>query len=197
MAVGVGDICRVTVEGEGDSGQDVQTVFHIKNSGVSVDESDALDDLTEIIEVLYALFGTVLSVLYRLNAVRAVNVTDATDIGVKAPVQPFPGTGVGGPLPPQCALGLTLTTTALTSLGRKFFGLPDEAQIGTEGELNATALANMADVGDHMTEEQNAVNSDWQYGLIQTIGGAFLPFQNFTVTSTIVTQRRRRRGVGT
>ncbi len=196
MTVAANDVLRCTVEGEGITAQDIQNVFHIQNTDIAVDEADALDDIIEILEVLYKLLDVSLSVLYVVRGVRVVNVTQGTDVGFLTFVDTTPGTGVGGSLPPQVALGLTLTTAALKSVGRKFFGLADEAQIGTDGLLNATALADVGDVGDHMTTEQVATNTSWKYGLIQSVGGAFLEFLSFIVTTTVITQRRRRAGVG-
>ena len=196
MTVAVNDVLRVTVEGEGLSAQDIQNVFHIQNTNIPVDEADALDDLIEILEILYKLIGTSLSVLYVVRGIRVVNVTQGTDVGFATFVDDTPGTGVGGPLPPQNALGITLTTSALTSVGRKFFGLADEANVATDGTLNAPGLANMANVGNHMTAEQVATNTTWKYGLIRTFDAVFLTFLSFIVTTTIITQRRRRAGVG-
>lgn len=196
MAVVPSDVLRVTVEGIGASGQDLQNVFHLRNEGGTVSDAFAIDDMVEVLEALYTLLAAVLSTLLVIRDIRALNVTQSTDVGLGLFVDDTPGTNVTDVMPPQNSMGITLSTVRLGVRGRKFFGLVADDQANNEGVVSAAALLDMADVGDHMTALQVATNTSWAYGVNASFDGVWLPFVGYVIPLTVVTQRRRRRGVG-
>lgn len=196
MTVGFEDVVKVTVEGLGASGQDVQNVFHLQNTGSAITDADTIDDMVEVLESLYTLLAAVLSIVLIIRDIRVLNVTDAVDVGLGLFVDDTPGTNVLDVMPPQCSMGITLSTDRLKVRGRKFFGPTCDDQANNEGVVSAAALLDLADVGDHMTVEQVAVNSTWRYGVLASFDAVWLPFTGYVIPTTVVTQRRRRRGVG-
>lgn len=196
MAVSPGDVIRCDVRGSFNAVTAVQNTWFLRNDGASVDEADTIDDVIELLEGLYTLIGAILNVLWVINNVRVINVTDESDVGIGTFVDTTPGT-LSATAAPQNSFGLILDTTRLASKGRKFFG-PAAANNFTQGGIvGATALAALADVGDEVIVAQVATNSTWRYGVMSTLDGVgFLPFVGYGISPTIVTQRRRRIGVG-
>lgn len=195
MAVGGGDVVRVDVRGLFDDVTTVQNTFHLQNTGTSIDEADAVDDLVEILEALYVLLAASLHTLLVIRDIRAINVTDDTDVGIGVFVDDTPGTGTGDVVP-QNAYGLSLDTARLNVRGRKFFGPVIPGRIDQNGVLGAAAILELADIGDDMIASQAATNTTWRFGVIASSDSAFLPFLNYGISPTVVTQRRRRVGVG-
>jgi len=195
MAVGGGDVARVDVRGLYNNATTVQNTFHLQNTGTSVDEADAVDDLVEILEALYVLLATSLQVLLVIRDIRAINVTDDTDIGIGLFVDDTPGTGTGDVVP-QNAYGISFDTARLNVRGRKFFGPVIPGRIDPNGVIGSAAILELADVGDYMIASRSATNTTWRFGVIASSDGAFLPFLNYGISPTVVTQRRRRVGVG-
>lgn len=195
MAVGAGDVVRADVRGRWNAQSAVQNTFHLQNTGSNVDEADAVDDLVAVLEALYALIGGLLSTLYVIQDVRIINVSDDTDVGIGLFVDDTPGTG-GGNSVPQNAYGLSLDTARLNVRGRKFFGPVVENGFSQSGVLVGSAITALADVGDYMITPQAEVNSTWRFGVMASSDGAFLPFLSYGISPTVVTQRRRRLGVG-
>lgn len=197
MTVGSGDVVRVSVEGQYNNVIEVVNVFHLRKvGGGEIDEADVIDDMVEILETLYQLLQNILSVLWVVQRVRVTNQSDDTDVGSGLFVDSTPGavsTAIGVP---QVAAGLTLTTSRLRHRGRKFFGPIPEALADPSGILTAASILTLADVGDLMTTQQSAVNGVWEFGIIANDTGLFLPFQSYSISTTAVTQRRRRLGVG-
>lgn len=197
MAVGAGDVVRADAKFFYGSITSVQNVFHLRNEGASVDEADAVDDMVQLLEALYALIGAILSTLLVLQEIRVINVTDGTDVGTGLFVDDTPGTVVNPAGAPQNCFGLVLDTARLASKGRKFFGPAHATNFGSTGIIGAGALLALADVGDYMIVAQAATNRTWRFGLQSTLAGVgFQPFLSYGISPTVVTQRRRRVGVG-
>lgn len=196
MTVELNDILKVTVEGLGLSGQDVQNSYHIENRANAIADADAIDDLVEVLEALYQLLTAVLSVGLIIRDIRALNVTQTLDLGLGLFVDDTPGANAQTVMPPQNAMGISLATARLGVRGRKSFGLLGDDQADDEGVVLAASILDMADVGDYMTDIVVATNSSWSFGVLASADDAWLRFNSYTIPTTIVTQRRRRRGVG-
>jgi len=196
MAVGSGDVCRASVQGLFGSVTRIDNVWHIRNDGGSVAEADALDDIVSVLEALYALIGAILQTAWVIQNIRVINVTDDTDVGDGQFVDNTPGTSGLATFPPQNAYGMAFSTARLRVRGRKFFGPALEGMAVDTGVLHATAISALADVGDFVTTLQVEANSNWRLGVIASSDGVFLPFLSYSISPTIVTQRRRRVGVG-
>lgn len=195
MSVGAGDVVRADVRGTWNATSAVQNTFHLQNTATAVDEADAIDDLVSILEALYVLLSNYLNILYVIDDIRAINETQSTDVGVGLFVDPTPGTQSSSAVL-QNAWGLSLDTARLNVRGRKFFGPATPNGYAQSGVLVANAILAMADVGDYMIAPRPATNSTWRFGVIASSDGAFLPFTNYGISPTVVTQRRRRLGVG-
>lgn len=197
MAVGAGDVVRVDVRGIFGGVTAIQNTFHLRNDGAATDEADVVDDMVEILEAAYALVSLLLKTLLVINDIRVINVTDNSDVGTGLFVDTTPGTDSGGQTVPQNAAGLILDTQRLASKGRKFIGPLATSQYSNTGLLVAAAVLDLADLGDYMVVARVATNSTWRFGIQSTlVGVGFLPFVSYGVSPTVVTQRRRRIGVG-
>lgn len=196
MLVNLNDIVRVTVHGLGLDGQAIQNSYTMRNVGGNVVAASALEDFVDILEDLYALLSAFLSIGLVIQKITAINLTQQLDVGTGVFVDSTPGTNSSTVFPPQCAMGLNLSTDRLRVRGRKFFGLVTEDAADNAGVLTAAAILDLADVGNWMTANRVGINSTWQFGVKATSDGVFLPFTSYSVPVTVVTQRRRRRGVG-
>lgn len=196
MTVQVDDVVRVTADFTPAVGSTVQNVFHLQNKDVAVSEAGALTDILVILEALYAIINAIIHASQTFDTIRAINVTQETDVGVAVPADTTPFSGTGEVSPLQNAWGLNLTTERLNVYGRKFWGSAIETQSGNTGILTGTAITAVAASGDFMTALQVATNSEWEFGVVAGSDGAFLPFLSYSLPVTVVTQRRRRLGVG-
>jgi hypothetical protein len=196
MAVAVTDIVRATVEARHNNQAAVQQVWHLRNVENSVSESDALGDVIVLLESVYTLLAAILNTLYAVQGVRVVNVTQNSDVGFDVFADATPGTNAQPNTALQVAYGLTLKTAKLNVNGRKFFGPVPEDQIDSQGVVAAGAILDLADVGDAVIVNQIAPNSTWQFGVISTLDDSWNPFTSYAISTTAVTQRRRRLGVG-
>jgi len=196
MTVATGDVIRITVEGSGVGLQDIQNVWYAKLLTGDVSEATTLEDLRSLLEAMYALLSAILSVAWVIRDFKMLNITQNADVGTVLPVDATPGANVSFAQPPQLAYGLTLSTARLKARGRKFFGLVCADQVGSNGALDADAILDLADVGDYVTVARGATSSTWRFGIVSTVDDVFLPFTSYVIPTNVVTQRRRRQGVG-
>ena len=196
MTVAVNDVVKVTVAGEGVDGQDIQNVYLIRNVGSAVTDAVAITDLVTLLEALYVLLQDILSILYIVRQINVINETQQADVGVGLFVDNTPGVDAGGTMPPQICAGITLTTDRLSVRGRKYFGLLTEGDVNNDGTLTGAAILDVADVGDYVTVNQVEAGTTWQFGVIATFDSAWLPFKSYAVSTSVITQRRRRRNIG-
>lgn len=196
MTVALGDVVRVEMRST-PSAADILNVYHLALTGPSsLADADALDDLIEAFEALALLVKAVVATAIAFDKIRAINVTQDEDLGVASFVTTTGGEETGNLAPEQIATGLTLYTGRLASFGRKFLPPPGINGVTTSGRPTSTHLTNAALVGAFLLEEFVATNGDWRFGIVSTLDGAFLPIQEAGVSTTFVTQRRRRGGVG-
>jgi len=196
VSVFTNDIVVATMEGFNSSLNAIQNVYQLRNVGGDVSEAEATDDIVEVLDAIYAALGGIMTSGWTLNAYRIVNRTRDTDVGIGIPADDSPGTVGENSAVPQVAYGLTLRTGQLRSRGRKFFAPVLESAVTDNGLISAAALLALADVGDLMTAQQAATNSNWEYGIYSTTLATWLPFNAYTISPTAVTQRRRRQGIG-
>jgi hypothetical protein len=196
MAVGVGDILRADVVALYDSVITIENSYQFRNVGSEVDELDALEDIVAILEGIYQALAAILSTLYVVQRIRVINVTDDSDVGIGTFTDSTPGTNSSTFVPPQCCYGLNLTTVKLGNRGRKFFGPVAEGKVDNNGVLTSDAITALGDVGDILATTQVKTNSSWEAGIKGTVDGVWRKFTGWGVTTSAVTQRRRRIGVG-
>jgi len=196
MAVVGGARVRATVTAVFDSASTMQNVFQLRNVGTDVSDAEAIDDVVEVLEALYQLLAAVLSTLYVVRDVRVVNDSSGSDVGLGLFTDTTPGTSVNATEVPQAACGVILTTTELGVTGRKYFGAIDSGNINSLGLIDATLLADLADVADYMTSVQVATNTTWEFGVNSVAALTWLPFESYVIPLYAWTQRRRRVGVG-
>lgn len=195
MAVAAADVVRADVRMNFSSNQRIQNTFHLRNDGASQAEADVVDDMVEILEALYVILAAILNIVLVVQDIRIINVSAGTDVGTGLFVDTTPGT-VTTVSVPQNSVSLNLSTARLNVVGRKFFGPIGSAQFSQNGIIGAGTLTALGNAGDDMIALQVATNSNWRFGVIASFDSVFLPFQSFSVTPTITTQRRRRIGVG-
>lgn len=196
MTVAADDVLRCTVEMNYESEGAVQNVYYLKNAGGSISDAAGIADVVEVLEALMNVLELLIAVLQVVEGIRIINATQGVDVGFGTLVDPTPFAGVGQVLPNQVAFGGTLHTARLGTVGRKFWGIPIVGLCSGSGIINAGSLTIMGNAMEDMTETYVATNSSWRYGLIATIDGVFLPFESYSLTTTAITQRRRRSGVG-
>lgn len=196
MSVAQDEIARVVADFRHDDRADVQNIWHMKLTTASLSDADALDDILELLEALYALLTTAIHALTIFNRIRAINASQNSDIGIAVPADTTPFAGSGDAAPLQTAYGLTMQTAKINIRGRKFFGCPTEAHLSSGGIVQGPAITSLGNVGDYVTSSQAATNGTWQFGVKSSLDGLFYPFVGYAISTTAITQRSRRIGVG-
>lgn len=196
MTVAGGDVLRCTVEMHYETFGAIQNVYHLRNDGAQVSDTQAIADIIEALETLMVIITGICAVLQVVDGVRIINATTLSDVGFGTFVDDTPFTGTGLIFPTQVAAGLNLTTSRLNVVGRKYFGAVATGVLENGGIIASASLAVLALAGDEMTALFEAVNSDWRYGVIATLDSVFLPFQSYSMPTMAIIQRRRRLGVG-
>lgn len=196
MTVAVGDICRATLEMQYKDLGAIQNVFHLRNVDTTLSDEEGLDDVVEILEDICVLLTLVIAALQVVSGVRVINVTQDSDLGFGQFVDDTPFTGTGNILPKQAAMGMNFYTSRLGVVGRKFWGAASIAVNEDAGSIAAASLAILGTAADDMSDQIVATNSIWEFGVIASLDAAWLPFTSYSLPTTMVTQRRRRTGVG-
>lgn len=196
MAVAVDDILRATLEMEYAGKGAIQNVFHMRNVGVSVTDEEGLDDVVELLEDICVLITLVIAAVQVVQGVRVINLTQDTDLGFGQFVDDTPFTGTGTILPKQACLGMNFYTARLGVVGRKFWGAPSTAGNQDAGTVAAATLAILGTAAEDMSDVMVATNSEYEFGVVATLDAAWLPFTSYSLPTTMITQRRRRTGVG-
>lgn len=177
---------------------DVQNVYTIQfgSSGAEL-EADVLDDLVAIFEALYTILAPIISVLTAFQGIRAVNRSGGTDIGSADFPTLTAGGASGQSSPNQVAYGVTFGTAALNRVGRKFIGVPSEGLVDGQGVIIGTALSALGNYAAEMLSlQEGGGDRTYLFGITDSEGANFRVFENATITPNVVTQRRRRAGVG-
>lgn len=196
MALATGDIVRADVIADYNAGSDIVNTYHFRLTTGGMAESAAVDRIIEIMESIYAVIGAILPLLYTIRNIRIVNVTQGTDVGNGNIADTTPGAVTGDTQGLQCAFGVSLGTSRLRVRGRKFLGPVCESQVADEGLVTSGPLLDLVDYAAILTAPIVVTGSTWQAGVIATSDSAWLPFISATISPTVVTQRRRRLGVG-
>jgi hypothetical protein len=135
--------------------------------------------------------------LVTFDGIRAVNRTKNSDIGQADFSALTVGSSGGEATSPTNAMGVTLRTSNLSRLGRKFVGVASETSIGGSGQVAAGTITVLASYASELLEDQIAASGNvYQFGIVDSAGMNFLQFNSAAISPTVVTQRRRRQGVG-
>ena len=197
MAVNEGDIVRADHRMLYQGTNELFNIYQLRLAdGGPISDADALDDLEAIFTALIALVRLMQASGIVHDIVRFVNRTLNQDIGIS-----IANVGVAGSIgqntqPLQVAYGLTLNTTLLSVRGRKFIPGTTITGVPAGGTVSAGTIALLADVGDYLTDQHVVNGRTWEFGVTSVSTGIFRYFDSYGVSSTAVTQRRRRIGVG-
>lgn len=199
MAVQPNDILRVTFLGAYDDQDDIQNVFTMQYQGIAAAaEADVLTDLIAVLEALYTILAPIIAALTAFDGIRVINQSQNSDVGTGPFVTLSSGSAGSDSSPLQVCYGVTLRTVDLSVRGRKFFGPPAEGLLGLAGVLAGGTTVPLANAIVHLITQQTAPSTrPYRYGVIRGVDGVFLPFTSGSVSGNVVTQRRRRQGVGT
>jgi len=197
MAVSNGDVLRLDFVGEEiATGQDVVNVYHHQVSSIAdVDEADVMTDLLAWAEGLALLLKLFVSTAVAFRRIRVTNFTKHSSVGEADFETTTAGVHAGDPLPAQVAALTQFYTSDLTVRGRKYYGLAGE-DAQSQGAWNATNLGYLADVVDYVLEPLDTFNALYTPGVWSTRDEDFKAFTSGSVSQITVTQRRRRRTVG-
>lgn len=199
MTVLIGDVVRATQEMHYGTHGEIQNVYHLQNITDNLTDEAALEDIIEILEDLAVVLAAVIALAQVVDGVRAINLTQSTDIGFGLFVDDTPYTGAGQITPLQDAVGINLHTGILGVFGRKYFGAIPVGVAGDGGLVESGSLAVLATAGGYMSSRWSATHSQWDMGVVRSkVGfeGDFEYFNAYSLPTTVITQRRRRAGVG-
>ena len=197
MAIGDGDVIRVTAVLKRATVDDVMNVFYARLvAGGGASQSALRGDLAAWMEDVYDGLqpGIVDDVTF--DEIQLFNMTD----GTPEPTESWPTLTVGGstgdPLPEGVA-ALVIARTGLSRvIGKKYFGLFSEAA-ATDGLWTAPTMALFATAGaDWITPFTGASLATWDPVVWRRVAMTHAAFTEAVTTNVPAYQRRRKRGVG-
>lgn len=197
MTVQNNDVLRVDLEQQCPTANPIMNVYTMRLAGGGpVAEADVLTDLTVIFTALITLIKAVQSTALIYDIIRIINKTQDSEVGIIADFVLDTGDLASDLEPAQSAYGITLSTSRLASVGRKSIGGYESTGSLIGGIVVAARILDLADIGDHLTAQHVESGRTYEYGIDSVPAAAFLPFLTTSITPTVVTQRRRRIGVG-
>lgn len=197
MTLGADDIIRVTAKMRQGS-DDIQNVFHFKNTGIGgAEDDDVMTNVAAWMDGVYDNIDALQGNAHTYESIDVYNVTDAAPIGEIAwPTLTVGGDSTADEYAKQVAGLIRFTTNVAKSQGRKFIGGLTEAGFDSGGLLTSavqTALAAMAsDILEEISwDTVNLLVGNWNPTLSR-----FVPWVEALVNAYGATQRRRATGVG-
>lgn len=197
MTVQNNDVLRVDIGQTLPATNNMLNVYHMRlQAGGPVAEADVLTDLAVILQALANLIKVIQSTQLVYDIIKIINKTQSNEVGVLTTLLGQTGSLGADAEPAQIAYGITLSTTRLASVGRKFVPGTEESGNVNGGLLIAARIVSLGLIVTHLTAQQVNAGRTYEYGIDSVPALAFLPFQTGSITPTMVTQRRRRIGVG-
>lgn len=205
MAIANGDILRVAMRWQNDSGNDFVNVWHVQVTDRGSQSEDAfLDDLMMAIWAPYTHINTHMPNDYLVQDFKIDRV--AWQSGKEVILETFgvrqPPTGLGGAaaegneLPWYVAPLLKFRTGAVKSVAKKFlFGFREDAQ--EDGRLGSGVLADLATMAAAYLAPLVLTNGGTVRAVIYARrAAAWKPFIAAIADNVLAVQRRRKQGVG-
>lgn len=197
MPVLPGDITRVDVIGDmGGTNLIVNTYQFRYESGTVATDSEFVTDMLELLRALYDAAKSLWTAVVVFRRIRAYNLTAGTLLGEADFSTPVTGTAGGEQGAFQSAGLISFKTTLSRVVMRKYLPIA-EASIGTSSNLIPASVTLLQAFGSALLPPMVATSGrTYRFGYLSGKAGGFIAPTSRTVSGTVVTQRRRRPGVG-
>lgn len=197
MAIGVGDILRISAEMELSTVDQVINVFNFKvvTNNLATDLL-FMTELATLMETTYLHINAEIVTSIKYISFEGQNITKNELL----PGVPWPSLLFGGnantPLPTQVAACVFFRTLTPKVRAAKFLPLFSEGANVNVGEVDGIAQASMQAFGDALVAGLTGANIALTYGAFNLPLNRFTPVIQAIVPTRWRTQRRRRVGVG-
>lgn len=192
-----GEIFQGTGRMDFDGINEINNVYQFRlESAVPITDEEAVDDILEIIDDVIQFLTTFLSVLVVARDIVVRRLSPATVFGAF----PWPtftaGVATADATPPGVAGQVYFSTAIPRVILRKYYGVFNETQISTAGDLRNTVRDAMALIGAKLLLSITATNGVWRYGYFSPKVAGFVEPTVATIPTPFSYQRRRKPGVG-
>jgi len=194
----VNDVYRVAMRMLGPSGQDFMNVFHAQISNyVTGTDDDVADELAFIAATHYQDLEDAISNTQTSVDISVQNVTTGAVLGTRSWSPAFAGTLTGDKMPPQTSLYSYFRTGLSKRIGRKFWGVVNEA---SQDNGLASALVTIVStfIAHWLGIDTGATTGNsYIWGIYNdNLAPAFAQFIEAVWQARLRTQRRRLPGIG-
>lgn len=191
------DVIRCDVIGDFAGSNAIINSYQLqKTSSGMIEVADLLDDMVEFGEAICDIIKALSTAATVYRRVRVENVTLQEVYGEANFATAIAGTVTGDPNASGVAALFYARTTIPRVILRKFYGVLSESLIGTQGGLNSTGQAVMADVVTFLSTPFSATNGTYEYGYLSPVAAQWVVPTTFTFSTIPAYQRRRRAGSG-
>lgn len=193
------NVYRVAARMAGAQGQDIINVWHVQIANyITGTDADVAQELVDTISAAYLLLKPAASDDQASVDMSVQNVTTGTVQGTFQWTSPFVGTLTGDNLPQQDSLFAFFRTGISRRLGRKFFGIITEASQATGTLIPAIATAMATFLAQFIGSFVGATTGNTYFFGVYNANKipVFVNFTEAIFNTLIMTQRRRRFGIG-
>ena len=197
MTVAPNEIIEVTIEGDVSGVSDVVNVYQFQHtSASSISDADFLTDLAALLRALYDALKGLQSAVLTWRRIRARSITNpGTLIGELEFGTPVVGTSSSSMTPTNAAL-VSFPTNISRVVPRKYIPLASE-WFDADGDLLAGAISALTTFKGTLLDTLTGTSGHtYVMGYKSAKTGTWILPISGAVTPTVVTQRRRRKGVG-
>jgi len=197
MAVAPNDVVRIDVIGDFTGTEDLVNSYQFQHtSGTSISDADFLTDWVALLRALYDAIKALWNANVIWRRIRAQNITTGALVGEQSFSSDVVGSGAGTFMAIQNSGLISFKTSIPRVVTRKYFPLHN-TQYDATSKVVAGAVTLLNTFGSALLVTQTGVSGHtYRYGFKSPKTGNFeLPLSR-VVSPTVVTQRRRRPGVG-
>lgn len=196
MAIAPNDVVRIDVIGDFGGTEDVVNSYHWQHtSASSISDDDFLLDWIALFRALYDAFKALFTASVIFRKIRAQNLTTGLLVGEKDFSTVVTGVA-GGTQVSQNAGLISLKTNVSRVVMRKYVPVAS-GQYDANSRLVAGAVTLLQTFGSALLVTQTGVSGHtYRFGFLSPKTASFVTPLTRSVATTVVTQRRRRPGVG-
>lgn len=197
MSVANNHVLEVAVVGDINGVDDIVNVFQFVTGFVGArDDTDVLDDLAVLIRALYDAIKAMSTAFVVWRRIRVKDLTSGLLVGEQDFATPVTGTSTGNQGSYVVAGLVSLKTNVPRVVMRKYLPISSSNQT-TDSKPSSAMVTLMNAFGTALlTPLVNLSGYSYTFGYLSPKTASFVIPSGRTVSATLVTQRRRRPGVG-
>jgi gamma-glutamyltranspeptidase len=197
MAIAPNEVIEIAVLGRLSGSDDIVNVYQVQHtSGSSITEDDFLNDWIALFRALYDAIKAIFTAAVVWQKIRARSVTNpGVLIGERNFSSDVVGTA-GGTMSPTNAALISLKSNIARVVPRKYLPIAS-GSYDADGDIVAGTITLLNTFGSALITPQTGLSTHtYRFGYFSPKTNTFVVPLSRVVTPTVVTQRRRRKGVG-